>query len=41
MTIVWGWFPDHIDEMTRLTTDHLSTALSAVFFGLLIALPSR
>ncbi|MEV0094730.1 ABC transporter permease [Streptomyces sp. NPDC050738] len=39
MTIEWGWFPDHIDEMTRLTTDHLSTALSAVFFGLLIALP--
>ncbi|WP_435604434.1 ABC transporter permease [Streptomyces sp. bgisy130] len=39
MTIEWGWFPDHADEMARLTVDHLATAVPAVLLGLLIALP--
>lgn len=39
MTIEWGWFPDHADEMARLTADHLATAVPAVLLGLLIALP--
>ncbi|MET8179103.1 ABC transporter permease [Streptomyces sp. NPDC005336] len=39
MTIDWGWFPDHQDDLTALTLDHLSTAVPAVLFGLLIALP--
>ncbi|WP_328538374.1 ABC transporter permease [Streptomyces sp. NBC_00344] len=39
MTIDWGWFPDHTGEMAHLTSDHLSTAVPAVLFGLLIALP--
>lgn len=39
MTIEWGWFPDHTGELARLTADHLATAVPAVLFGLLIALP--
>ncbi len=40
MTAVdWGWFPDHIDDMTALTLDHLLIAVPAVLFGLVIALP--
>ncbi|MGY0061072.1 ABC transporter permease [Streptomyces sp. LZ34] len=39
MTIDWGWFPDHRDDLVRLTLDHLSTAVPSVLFGLLIALP--
>ncbi|WP_060952595.1 ABC transporter permease [Streptomyces hygroscopicus] len=39
MTIDWGWFPDHQDDLVTLTLDHLSTAVPAVLLGLLIALP--
>ncbi|MFF3747105.1 ABC transporter permease [Streptomyces kronopolitis] len=39
MTIKWGWFPDHTGELVHLTADHLATAVPAVLFGLLIALP--
>ncbi|MBA6440118.1 MULTISPECIES: ABC transporter permease [Streptomyces] len=39
MTIDWGWFPDHQGTLVTLTLDHLSTAVPAVLFGLLIALP--
>ncbi|MDW6062174.1 ABC transporter permease [Streptomyces sp. FXJ1.4098] len=39
MTIDWDWFPDHRDDLVRLTVDHLSTAIPSVLFGLLIALP--
>lgn len=39
MTVEWGWFPDHADQMARLTADHLATAVPAVLLGLLIALP--
>lgn len=40
MTAVdWGWFPDHIGDMTVLTLDHLSIAVPAVLCGLVIALP--
>ncbi|WP_413101608.1 ABC transporter permease [Streptomyces sp. Inha503] len=39
MTIDWGWFPDHQSTLVTLTLDHLSTAVPAVLFGLLIALP--
>ena len=39
MTVDWGWFPDHLDDLTTLTVDHLSTAVPAVLFGLLIAVP--
>ncbi|MBU3866334.1 ABC transporter permease [Streptomyces sp. 4503] len=39
MTVDWGWFPDHQSDLVTLTLDHLSTAVPAVLFGLLIALP--
>lgn len=39
MTIDWGWFPDHTGQMAHLTADHLYTAVPAVLFGVLIALP--
>lgn len=39
MTVDWGWFPDHRSDLVTLTLDHLSTAVPAVLFGLLIALP--
>lgn len=40
MTVEWSWIPDHTADLVALTVDHLFIALSAVLFGLLIALPA-
>jgi osmoprotectant transport system permease protein len=39
LDIQWSWFPDHTGSLLSLTLDHLSTAVPAVLFGLVIALP--
>ncbi|OON73008.1 ABC transporter permease [Streptomyces tsukubensis] len=39
MSVEWSWIADHAGDLTTLALSHLQAALSAVFFGLLIALP--
>ncbi|MFD6416431.1 ABC transporter permease [Streptomyces sp. NPDC060194] len=40
MTVEWSWIADHTSDLLTLSLTHLRIALSAVFFGLLIAIPA-